>query len=107
MAKTFLQVFKTDVFSEFNEKKILIQIVELFRIDFSDKKSAYTKPDAPYYVDNGSSTQVVIQYESSPLDAADDKCPKCLGSSSGLFFTHLIPSDMGSSGCSDFGEICW
>ena len=107
MAKTFLQVFKTDVFSEFYEKKILIQIIEPFRIDFSDKKSAYTKPDAPYYVDNGSSTQVVIQYESSPLDAADDKCPKCLGSSSGLFLTHLSPSDTGCSGCSDFGEICW
>ena len=76
------------MFSEFNET-ILIQIIEPFRIDFSDKKSAYTKPDAPYYVDNGPSTQVVIQYESSPLDAADDKCPKCLGSSSGLFLTHF------------------
>ena len=88
-------------------KKILIHIIEPLRIDFSDKKSAYTKPDAPYYVDNGPSTQVVIQYESSPLDAADDKCPKCLGSSSGLFLIHFISSATESNGCSDFGEICW
>ena len=54
-----------------------------FRIDFSDKKAAYAMNHAPYYVENGPSTQVVVQYESSPLSAADDKCPKCLGSSSG------------------------
>lgn len=52
------------------------------QIDFSDKKAAYIQPFDPYYIDNGPSTQVVVQYESSPLNVADDKCPKCLGSSS-------------------------
>ena len=71
----------------------LFRYLTPFRIDFSDKKSAYTKSHAPYYVDNGPSTQVVIQYESSPLNASDDKCTKCLGSSSGQFLTQ-IKSDL-------------
>ena len=77
----------------------IFDVIELLRIDFSDKKSAYTKSHAPFYVDNGPSTQVVIQYESSPLNAADDKCTKCLGSSSGQFLTQmrndLSPTDPG------------
>lgn len=50
-------------------------------VDFADKKATYSVIGS-YYVDNGSSTQVVVQYNSVPLNVADDKCPKCLGNSS-------------------------
>lgn len=47
-------------------------------IDFDDKKATYSVPYAPYYADNGSSTQVVIQYQSDP-SSETNKCPQCLG----------------------------
>merc|ERR1712226_534464 len=50
-------------------------------VDFADKKATYSVIGS-YYVDNGSSTQVVVQYNSVPASVADDKCPKCLGNTS-------------------------
>jgi len=50
-------------------------------VDFADKKATYSVIGS-YYADNGSDTQVVVQYNSVPASVADDKCPKCLGNSS-------------------------
>merc|ERR1712117_97104 len=50
-------------------------------VDFADKKATYSVIGS-YYADNGGDTQVVVQYNSVPLNVASDKCPKCLGNSS-------------------------
>ena len=79
--KTFLQRFKMGGFSKF--QAIYFSFFHsLLRIDFDDKKATYSVPYAPYYADNGSSTQVVIQYQSDP-SSVTNKCPQCLGSTTG------------------------
>ena len=79
--RTFLQRFKMGGFSKF--QAIYFSFFHsLLRIDFDDKKATYSVPYAPYYADNGSSTQVVIQYQSDP-SSVTNKCPQCLGSTTG------------------------